>query len=301
LLFLAEQENRNNEFRYDDLLESLQIPKEYRKTVHNKLWHVERCIDAKPEIRNPLIKINKRGIDLAEHLEEEFHRKNIEQFPINCDKVIRFITKEDKRNINYNAKEISEKLEIDYDTVEAIAETFYERHLIQLSSTDGHYNFHVLPAAHSFVKQNSFVQESTKASGLKIESFFNSPNNSGTIIGEISGNKNTTRNIRNTGDGNIINTGDKAQIHATIIINKGDKDALRNTLTQNGVSEKDVAELIEVIDTEEPNKDKRIFGSRVNIWIKKMVGKAFDGSWQVGFGAAANIFAEAIQAYYGLK
>lgn len=106
-------------------------------------------------------------------------------------------------------------------------------------------------------------------------------------------------NITNTGDGNVINTGDKAKIDANITINKGNKDELSDFLQKNGISAEDTAELVEIIDTEEPNPEKKTFGAKVNGWIGKMVNKALDGSWNVGIGAAGGLLAEAIGKYYG--
>lgn len=106
-------------------------------------------------------------------------------------------------------------------------------------------------------------------------------------------------NITNTGDGNVINTGDKAKIDANITINKGNKDELSDFLQKNGISAEDTSELVEIIDTEEPNPEKKTFGAKVNGWIGKMVNKALDGSWNVGIGAAGGLLAEAIGKYYG--
>lgn len=106
-------------------------------------------------------------------------------------------------------------------------------------------------------------------------------------------------NITNKGDGNVINTGDKAKIDTKITIHKGNKEELSEFLQKNGLSEPDTAELVEIIDTEEPNAENKTFGAKVNGWIEKMVGKALDGSWNVGIGAAGSLLAEAIGKYYG--
>lgn len=71
-------------------------------------------------------------------------------------------------------------------------------------------------------------------------------------------------------------------------------------LQENGISEEDTAELIEIIDTEEPNTESKIFGEKVSGWTKKMIGKAVDGSWNIGIGAAGSLIAEAIGKYYGM-
>jgi hypothetical protein len=106
--------------------------------------------------------------------------------------------------------------------------------------------------------------------------------------------------INNTGDGNVVNTGEKAKITATINISKGSKEELAQHLQDIGLTNDDTTKLIEIIDTEEPNFENKTFGLKVNSWTQKMLGKALDGSWNVGIGAAGNLIAEAIKTYYGM-
>lgn len=106
--------------------------------------------------------------------------------------------------------------------------------------------------------------------------------------------------INNTGDGNILNTGGKAQITATINIAKGSKEDLVKHLQDIGLSKEDTSELVEIIDSEEPRLDNNTFGQKVNSWTQKMLGKALDGSWNISIGAAGNLIAEAIKTYYGM-
>jgi hypothetical protein len=106
--------------------------------------------------------------------------------------------------------------------------------------------------------------------------------------------------INNSGDGNVVNTGAKAKISATISINKGSKEELAKHLQDIGLTKADTAELVELIDTEEPNFENKTFGQKVNTWTQKMLGKALDGSWNIGIGAAGNLIAEAIKTYYGM-
>ncbi len=105
--------------------------------------------------------------------------------------------------------------------------------------------------------------------------------------------------INNSGDGNVVNTGEKAKISATINITKGSKEELVKHLHVIGLSNTDTSELLEIIDTEEPNFENKTFGQKVNSWTQKMLGKALDGSWDIGIGAAGNLIAEAIKTYYG--
>lgn len=103
--------------------------------------------------------------------------------------------------------------------------------------------------------------------------------------------------INTSGNGNVVNTVDKS-IKATVKITKSSKDELVKYLTDNGVSEADTTELVKIIDSEEPNREKNTFGKGVNEWIKKMLSKALDGSWKVGIGAAGSLLAKAIGKYY---
>jgi hypothetical protein len=106
--------------------------------------------------------------------------------------------------------------------------------------------------------------------------------------------------IINTGDGNVVNTGDNSKVKANISINKGDKAALKQKLSQNGIAPEDVDELINIIDTELPDNTTGVFGQPVQKWTQKMLGKAVDGSWQIGLGAAGNLLTELLKAYYGI-
>ena len=104
--------------------------------------------------------------------------------------------------------------------------------------------------------------------------------------------------IHNTGDGNVINTGEQAQITANIKITKGDKKQLQDMLTQNGVESDDINSLLQIVDVETPSDMK--FGQEVNLWIQRMMAKALDGTWKVGIGAAGALLAEALKKYYGM-
>lgn len=118
-------------------------------------------------------------------------------------------------------------------------------------------------------------------------------------------NKQITIIMNNTiitkGDGNIVNTGDNSKIQTTISISKGDKETLVQKLSESGVAQEDSDELIKIIDTEIPDKKTDKFGSKVNDWIQKMIGKALNGGWQIGIGTAGNLLADLIKSYYGLK
>jgi hypothetical protein len=106
--------------------------------------------------------------------------------------------------------------------------------------------------------------------------------------------------INNTGNNNIVNTGEKAKIKSNITISKGSKKELAQHLQDIGLTHDDTTELMEIIDAEEPNVKNNTFGQKVNSWTQKMLGKALDGSWNIGIGTAGNLLAEAIKNYYGI-
>lgn len=106
--------------------------------------------------------------------------------------------------------------------------------------------------------------------------------------------------INTSGDGNVVNTGEKAKISAAINITKGNKEELTKHLEDIGLSKEDTSELVEVLDVEQPDFEKKTFSQKVNGWTQKMLGKALDGSWNIGIGAAGTLLAEAIKSYYGM-
>ena len=105
--------------------------------------------------------------------------------------------------------------------------------------------------------------------------------------------------INNEGDGNVINTGNNNEIISKINIAQSDFDSLRKELSKNHVEETDISDLEQII-TEKPDKEKRIFGPKVNNWIKKMIDKSLDGTWQVGIATAGTLLSEMLMKYYGM-
>jgi hypothetical protein len=101
-----------------------------------------------------------------------------------CDIVLNYIVEQDKLNKTFNSLELSKTLKIDYDTIEAMADEFYGRKFIALSSTSGHSNFHVLPAANSFIRKTSFLEEkqSRTNAAINIEKILHAPYNKGQIF-----------------------------------------------------------------------------------------------------------------------
>lgn len=107
--------------------------------------------------------------------------------------------------------------------------------------------------------------------------------------------------IITNGNGNILNTGSNVDVSANVTVKKGEKDTIRQTLTDNGVTEKDLSDLMSIIDSDFPNQKTGIFGKKVNTWMANMIGKILDGKWQTNIAAAGSILDDAIRRYYGMK
>ena len=106
-------------------------------------------------------------------------------------------------------------------------------------------------------------------------------------------------NITNTGDGNVVNTGNNSTLNIDITVKKNNFDSVREQLLKNNLEEIDIDSLKKVI-SEKPDFDKEVFGPKVNNWIQKMTGKALAGTWNIGIGASSGILVEIIKQYYGM-
>jgi hypothetical protein len=85
------------------------------------------------------------------------------------------------------------------------------------------------------------------------------------------------------------------------IVIKGNIESLSKYLEQIGIARKEIDELTNIIESDNPQAEKREFGDRVKAWVTKMIGKAMDNSWKVGLAAAGKLLADAIEIYYGWK
>jgi hypothetical protein len=72
---------------------------------------------------------------------------------------------------------------------------------------------------------------------------------------------------------------------------------LTNTLKAQGVLVEDIAELLEILKSDNQDSEKQEFGVKTGSWMKKMISKAQDGTWAIGVGAAGKLLADAIKGY----
>ncbi|MFZ4739864.1 MAG: hypothetical protein ACOYLE_01730 [Bacteroidales bacterium] len=130
---------------------------------------------------------------------------------------------------------------------------------------------------------------------IEIESFNKKAEiNNQTIINQM----NTT--INNSGDGNIINTGNENQIESNVTLYKGDTERLNKELLKQGIEQEDIQELLELVKNENPNQENGRLGEKSNGWISKIINKSLNGVGRIATGISANILATLIRQYYGM-
>ncbi|MEN4982205.1 hypothetical protein [Acinetobacter modestus] len=83
-------------------------------------------------------------------------------------------------------------------------------------------------------------------------------------------------------------------------IKENEFNTLAKYLMQNKVEFSDIQNLKNAIDADSIPKEPNKLGSNVSNWIASMMGKAANGSWEVGIGVAGTLLAEAISKFYGL-
>ncbi|MBC3795350.1 hypothetical protein [Spirosoma utsteinense] len=72
-------------------------------------------------------------------------------------------------------------------------------------------------------------------------------------------------------DGSLINTGSKVRIDSHIEFNKGSFESLVQKLSDSQISQQDIEELKGILESDNPSKDKEIFGDKTNEWVSKMI------------------------------
>ncbi|MFT4504147.1 hypothetical protein [Caballeronia sp. 15711] len=99
----------------------------------------------------------------------------------------------------------------------------------------------------------------------------------------------------------VFGTGNTANVNNTI--EKGNFNALAETLRKAGVEEADVSDLKTAIDDDDPAvvvREKQ-FGPKVKAWMTNRMGKAIGGGWAIGIAAGGKLLADALGAHYGIK
>jgi hypothetical protein len=131
---------------------------------------------------------------------------------------------------------------------------------------------------------------------IEIESFNKKSDiNNTTVIHQM----NTT--INNSGDGNVINTGNENQIENNVTLYKGDISRLQTELEKQGIDTEDIKEISEIVTSEQPIIEQNRLGEKSNGWISKIINKSLNGVGKITTGISANILATLIKQYYGIN
>ena len=99
----------------------------------------------------------------------------------------------------------------------------------------------------------------------------------------------TQNNITNIGDGNLVNTGDNNTISQNTVIQKGNFEQLRQTLSQIGLEAEDINELEGIVKEDNADMENQEFGDGVKGWLKKVTMKYWDKGKQLGLGAISSV------------
>lgn len=147
------------------------------------------------------------------------------------------------------------------------------------------------------VKLLDFVTSIAESFGYDIEiDSFNSRRevNNQTIIHQMS----TT--ITNSGDGNVINTGNQNQISNKATMHKGDLERLQKELRHQGIEEADIQSVSELVVSEKPEEANGRLGQGANGWISTIINKSLNGIGKISTGLTVNMLATLIKQYYGI-
>lgn len=101
------------------------------------------------------------------------------------------------------------------------------------------------------------------------------------------------------GDNTTIVVGSHNHQQVTNTLIKHNAKALADELRKHGVNEEDIEALDVAIKEDPAPVVAGHYGPAVQSWMKRMLCKAVDTSWDVSVGAAGSLLATALQKYYG--
>lgn len=101
------------------------------------------------------------------------------------------------------------------------------------------------------------------------------------------------------GSHNIVASGQNIDQTVMQEIIENDLDSLLSYMKKTGVSDEDIIELKEDIETDGARTEPHKFGPKVVIWIGKMVKKILEGTWKVAISTAPSLLTKALSKYYG--
>ena len=103
-----------------------------------------------------------------------------------------------------------------------------------------------------------------------------------------------------TGKQSPIIVGHNAMVQIANKVNKGDLISLKQGLESIDVPFGDIKDLLEILKTESQIDNNGEYRKKTKAWIKRMMGKAIDGSWRIGIEVAGALIAELLNGFLGL-
>ncbi|ENY1861249.1 TPA: hypothetical protein UOV81_004860 [Klebsiella pneumoniae] len=82
---------------------------------------------------------------------------------------------------------------------------------------------------------------------------------------------------------------------------KHNEDLLREALQESKVEQEDIDEITEILSHSEQPLSKESFPHQVKEWLKKMINKSVDGTWEIGIATAGSTLSQIICRYYGIN
>lgn len=106
--------------------------------------------------------------------------------------------------------------------------------------------------------------------------------------------------INNHGDGNILNTGENANINAIITVSKDNKKELIKKFQELGIDTVDIEEINQIVDEEVHSKEAKKLGNKTIDWISKVSGKALKGAGSIAKEVTSSLLANILMQYFGI-
>lgn len=103
-----------------------------------------------------------------------------------------------------------------------------------------------------------------------------------------------------TGNQSPIIIGNNAMVQIGNKVKAGDLKSLKQELKTLGIAAADVTELGKILSAEPHLNSKGEYGRKTKSWVKKMMGKAVDGSWDIGIQVAGALLAQLLNGFFGL-
>jgi len=100
-------------------------------------------------------------------------------------------------------------------------------------------------------------------------------------------------------DGASFVVGDGNTQNITNNLVKGDFNAVKKILKDSGVENSDIEELRTILNNDPVDTNRKEYKKPLQSWIKKMTGKAIDGSWNIGLESASGLITEILKKTLG--